>query len=76
MIPTKALTIKHPHAWALFHAGCDVLNFPYPVPPEALTRECKACGGSGSIGECDPVDLMPDQSPLEAWGYGCDDCMM
>jgi hypothetical protein len=38
------------------------------------TTECPKCGGTGSVGACDPDDLEPDQSPLEAWGYGCDLC--
>jgi hypothetical protein len=39
-----------------------------------ITERCPWCWGEGTEFACDPVDLEPDQSPPEAWGYPCRLC--
>ena len=53
----RALTLKQPWAWAISHAGKDVENRTWPVPPKLLNQVCTNC--DGTMGE----------DPSLGWSY-------
>ena len=41
MTTWRALTLKQPWPWAIVHAGKDVENRTWPVPPKLLKKRCR-----------------------------------
>ena len=43
----RALTLKQPWPWAIVHAGKNVENRTWPVPPKLFASKCSWCRGLG-----------------------------
>lgn len=39
----RALTVRQPWTWAICHAGKDIENRTWPIPPKHLARPCSDC---------------------------------
>ncbi len=73
----RALTVKQPWAWAICHAGKDVENRGWPIPPKLLEDgPVRVALHAGKAMDLIGVDLWPDGRPVpfEHSGYTDDDC--